>query len=91
MLLVLNDYQIDPDTLITNERVLEPLVFKALGQLYQNVPKDHKYRFYRYSVIKFFSLLVLAVGFQNFLCYRIKKFKLIRDGGHRPLNPMPIF
>jgi integrase len=36
----------DPDTLITNERVLAPVVFKVLGQLYQNVPKDHKYRFY---------------------------------------------
>ena len=36
----------DPDTLVTNERVLAPVVFKVLGQLYQNVPKDHKYRFY---------------------------------------------
>ena len=36
----------DPDTLSTNERVLAPVVFKVLGQLYQNVPKDHKYRFY---------------------------------------------
>lgn len=36
----------DPDTLITNEKVLAPVVFKVLGQLYQNVPKDHKYRFY---------------------------------------------
>lgn len=36
----------DPDTLVTNERVLAPVVFKILGQLYQNVPKDHKYRFY---------------------------------------------
>ncbi|WP_313659385.1 integrase [Acinetobacter variabilis] len=36
----------DPDTLITNEKVLAPVVFKVLGKLYQNVPKDHKYRFY---------------------------------------------
>lgn len=36
----------DPDTLVTNERVLAPVVFKVLGQLYQNIPKDHKYRFY---------------------------------------------
>ncbi|WP_180191277.1 integrase [Acinetobacter sp. YH01006] len=36
----------DPNTLITNEKVLAPVVFKVLGQLYQNVPKDHKYRFY---------------------------------------------
>lgn len=36
----------DPDTLVTNEKVLTPVVFKVLGQLYQNVPKDHKYRFY---------------------------------------------
>lgn len=36
----------DPDTLVTKERVLAPVVFKVLGQLYQNVPKNHKYRFY---------------------------------------------
>lgn len=36
----------DPDTLITKEKVLAPVVFQVLGQLYQNVPKDHKYRFY---------------------------------------------
>lgn len=36
----------DPNTLITKDRVLAPVVFKVLGQLYQNVPKDHKYRFY---------------------------------------------
>ena len=36
----------DPDTLVTNEKVLAPVVFKVLGQLYQNVPIDHKYRFY---------------------------------------------
>ncbi|MNG48122.1 Phage integrase family protein [compost metagenome] len=36
----------DPDTLITKEKVLPPVVFQVLGQLYQNVPKDHKYRFY---------------------------------------------
>ncbi len=28
----------DPDTLITNEKVLAPMVFKVLGQLYQNLP-----------------------------------------------------
>lgn len=44
----------DPDTLITNERVLAPVVFKVLGQLYQNVPKDHKYRFY-ILLLTFFS------------------------------------
>lgn len=36
----------DPDTLITTEKVLTPVVFKVIGQLYQKVPKDHKYRFY---------------------------------------------
>lgn len=36
----------DPDTLSTTEKVLAPVVFKVLGQLYKNVPKDHKYRFY---------------------------------------------
>ncbi|MGP4879624.1 hypothetical protein ACTXQV_48050, partial [Klebsiella pneumoniae] len=34
------------DTLMTKEKVLAPVVFQVLGQLYQNVPKDHKYRFY---------------------------------------------
>ena len=29
-----------------SERVLAPELFKTLGELYQNVPKDHKYRFY---------------------------------------------
>ena len=36
----------DPETLDTTERVLAPVVFKVLGKLYQNVPQDHKYRFY---------------------------------------------
>lgn len=36
----------DPNTSVTNEKVLTPVVFKVLGQLYQNVPRDHKYRFY---------------------------------------------
>ncbi|MCL6238242.1 integrase [Acinetobacter sp. ANC 5033] len=36
----------DPDTLLTTDKVLAPVVFKVLGQLYQNVPKAHKYRFY---------------------------------------------
>ncbi|MFX4953160.1 integrase [Acinetobacter baumannii] len=36
----------DPNTLMTKEKVLAPVVFQVLGQLYQNVPKDHKYRFY---------------------------------------------
>lgn len=36
----------NPDVLITKDRVLAPLVFQVLGKLYQNVPKNHKYRFY---------------------------------------------
>lgn len=37
----------DPATLSTNnEKIVNPIVFKILGELYLNVPKDHKYRFY---------------------------------------------
>ena len=36
----------DPGTLETRSRVLVPKVFQILGQLYLNVPKQHKYRFY---------------------------------------------
>lgn len=37
----------DPVTLLTdNEKIVDPIVFKIIGELYLNVPKDHKYRFY---------------------------------------------
>ena len=37
----------DPTTLETkSDKIVEPAVFKILGELYQNVPKDHKYRLY---------------------------------------------
>jgi hypothetical protein len=37
----------DPQTLETKtDKMIEPGVFKVLGELYQKVPKDHKYRFY---------------------------------------------
>ncbi|MCH2058861.1 MAG: hypothetical protein MK214_20035 [Thalassotalea sp.] len=37
----------DPEALKTkNDKLLEPLVFKVLGELYLSVPKNHKYRFY---------------------------------------------
>ncbi len=37
----------DPDTLVTkNGKLVEPKVFMVLGELYQKVPSDHKYRFY---------------------------------------------
>lgn len=37
----------DAETLETkSDKLIEPGVFKVLGELYQKVPKDHKYRFY---------------------------------------------
>ena len=37
----------DPNILETkNEKVISPEVFRVIGELYQNVPRDHKYRFY---------------------------------------------
>lgn len=37
----------DPETLTTeHEKLIDPIVFQILGELYRNVPKDHKYRFY---------------------------------------------
>lgn len=37
----------DPETLNTkNEKLIDPIVYKIIGELYVNVPKDHKYRFY---------------------------------------------
>ena len=29
-----------------SDKIIDPLVFKVLGELYQNVPRTHKYRFY---------------------------------------------
>ncbi len=37
----------DPATLQTkSDKIVDPLVFKIIGELYQNVPKEHKYRVY---------------------------------------------
>lgn len=37
----------DPETLKTDgDKLIDPKVFKVLGELYKNVPVDHKYRFY---------------------------------------------
>lgn len=37
----------DPNILETkNDKVISPEVFCVIGELYQNVPRDHKYRFY---------------------------------------------
>ena len=37
----------DPTALETSsEKLIDPQVFRVLGELYQYVPKDHKYRFY---------------------------------------------
>jgi len=37
----------DPETLTTDgDKLVDPKVFKIIGELYQNVPADHKYRFY---------------------------------------------
>lgn len=37
----------DPEVLETkSDKLVEPAVFRVIGELYLNVPKDHKYRFY---------------------------------------------
>lgn len=37
----------DPETLQTkSDKIVDPIVFKIIGELYQNVPNEHKYRFY---------------------------------------------
>ena len=37
----------DPETLQTEgDKLVDPKVFKIIGELYLNVPEDHKYRFY---------------------------------------------
>lgn len=37
----------DPDTINTEgSKLVDPKVFKIIGELYLNVPSDHKYRFY---------------------------------------------
>jgi len=46
----------DPETLTTEgEKLVDPKVFKILGELYKNVPSGHKYRFY----VLLFSLLAM--------------------------------
>ena len=39
-----------------SEKMVDPLVYKVIGELYQNVPKNHKYRLY----ILLLSMLVLT-------------------------------
>lgn len=37
----------DPEVLETkSDKLVDPAVFRVIGELYLNVPKDHKYRFY---------------------------------------------
>ncbi|BFM08912.1 hypothetical protein [Halioxenophilus aromaticivorans] len=37
----------DPSVLETkSDKLVEPIVFRVIGELYQQVPRDHKYRFY---------------------------------------------
>lgn len=37
----------DKETLLTeSDKLIDPIVFKIIGELYLNVPKNHKYRFY---------------------------------------------
>nr|WP_299038206.1 integrase [uncultured Psychrobacter sp.] len=48
----------DPEAAETtkSEKMVDPLVYKVIGELYQNVPKGHKYRLY----ILLLSMLVLT-------------------------------
>lgn len=48
----------DPDAAASteSEKMVEPIVYKVIGELYQNVPKNHKYRLY----ILLLSMLILT-------------------------------
>ncbi len=48
----------DPDAAAPteSEKMVDPLVYKVIGELYQNVPKNHKYRLY----ILLLSMLILT-------------------------------
>jgi len=49
-----------------SDKIIEPLVFKIIGELYQNVPREHKYRFY-----------ILLLSFLAFLGRRYSEISLL--------------
>ncbi len=55
-----------------SDKIIEPLVFKIIGELYQNVPLDHKFRFY-----------VLILSFLAFLGKRFSEIALLP---HQKIN-----
>ena len=68
----------DPKTTETkSDKLIEPAVFKVLGKLYQNVPKDHKYRFY---VLLLTFLACLGRRFSEISLLPHQKIKTDFDG-----------
>ena len=68
----------DPTVLETkSDKLIEPAVFKVLGELYQNVPKDHKYRFY---VLLLTLLACVGRRFSEISLLPYQKIKVDRDG-----------
>jgi len=68
----------DPNTLITKEKVLAPVVFQVLGQLYQNVPKDHKYRLY---ILLLTLFACTGRRFSELSLLPNQKIQIEKDGG----------
>ncbi|WDD99603.1 integrase [Thalassomonas actiniarum] len=67
-----------PKTLETkSDKLIEPAVFKVIGELYQNVPKDHKYRFY---VLLLTLLACLGRRFSEISLLPQQKIKTDIDG-----------
>jgi hypothetical protein len=68
----------DPSTQETkSDKIIEPAVFKILGELYQYVPKDHKYRFY---VLLLTLLACLGRRFSEISSLPYQQIKIDRDG-----------
>lgn len=60
-----------------NEKLIEPAVFKVLGELYQKVPTDHKYRFY---ILLLTLLACLGRRFSEITLLPYQKIKKDFDG-----------
>lgn len=68
----------DPKTLeAKSDKLIEPAVFKVLGELYQKVPKEHKYRFY---ILLLTLLACLGRRFSEISLLPYQKIKTDSDG-----------
>lgn len=68
----------DPETTETkSDKLIEPAVFKVLGELYQKIPKDHKYRFY---ILLLTLLACLGRRFSEIALLPYQQIKMDFDG-----------